>query len=167
MAQAISATFDLKLKVDETVGLSLDQADDPTITHETSAVSGTLSAGSSVPATKAWSDERTLTGGSDTFDLKALSRGSILSDVDCDGLKVQAVKFRADPTNTSAITISDASSNGYNIFGDSNGQVTLSPGAVILQYTPDVLADVSSTAKNVIVQSGDLDAKYQVVLVAG
>lgn len=163
---SVSAKYNLKLHVDEVLALGLDNVANPTAVHETTDESGTLNAGSTPPATKAWSDERQLAGGTDTFDLTALANGN-LANVDFTGLKVQLVKIVADPTNTDDIVVADGASNGYHLFGDASGQITLGPGGAALLFFQDSLPDVSGTAKNVTVTSADADAIYDIILVAG
>lgn len=162
---SVTANFALVCTVEEVVDLGMDIPADPTITHAISGTSGVLDASSAVPATKAWTDERTLAAGADTIDLTALEGGD-LPDISFSGLKVQLVKIKADATNTAAVSFATGASNGYAIFGTS-GVVALSAGACCLFYMADKLGDVGSGAKTVDVTSADADAKYQIELVAG
>jgi len=119
-----------------------------------------------VPATKAWSDQRSLSSGTDSLDLTALVHTN-LNNVDFTGLKVQLLKLKAAAANTAAIVFADASSNGYSLFGDASGQITLPAKAQALFYFGDTLADVSSTVKALTITSTDLDATYDILIVAG
>lgn len=89
------------------------------------------------------------------------------STVDFTGLKVQLAQIRAAAANTDVIVFKPASSNGYHLFGDNNGQITLNPGQAMLLTGYDALADVSSTAKALYMSSPDVDAQYDIILVAG
>lgn len=166
MADSVSARYDLKLIAAETVDLALDQAANPTTDHKIDGVSGTLDANSTVPATKTWSDDVTLTAGAKTHDLGALDRTS-LGEVNFTGLKVQLLKILAADTNTETVTFADGAANPYFLFGDVNGQITLDAGMACLFYYNDKLPNVSVTASEVDVSSSDADAKYKIIMVAG
>ena len=163
---SVSAKYDFRLEVSEDPDLALDLVADPSLTHRISGLSGTLNATSTVPATKAWSDSVGLVAGTATIDMTALARG-LLSNATLTGLKVQLAIFRSRATNTAGIVITDGAVNGYLLFGDVSGQVTLLPGAIHYQYQPDVLADVDATHKTIDVTSGDVDAIFDAILVAG
>lgn len=150
----------------ETLDLLSDNFSDPDVGHTISGGARTIDAGSTVPATKAFSDEITLVAGAATIDLTAMVR-TPLANVDFTGLKVQLVKFKAATANAAAVVIKPGASNAYNLFGDSDGQITLPASAESEQYWADQLADVSSTVKNVDLSSSDTDAIIEVVLVAG
>lgn len=171
MAAAVEARYHPRLEVRETLGLSLDSAADPDIIHETTPGEGTLTASSTVPATKAWSDQGQLTAGTVTLDLTSLSNGSTLAATNMTGLKVQLVKITNAPAtgtaNTSTLTIADGASNGYTLFGDASGQVTLPVGGWVLLGGNEGLPDVASNAKNITLTSSDTDADYQILIVAG
>lgn len=161
----ITAHYSLTLTVKEDAGLSMDEVTDPTITHKISDPSGTLRATSQVPATKVWSDSRTLTAGADALDLTNLARGNLVAAT-FSGLKVQAVKIKAAAANTGDLVFQAAGANGYSLFG-SGGVCVVPPGGQVLHYTPDNLGDVGSGAKAVAVTSADADAVYEIILVAG
>lgn len=166
---AVTVNFIQELKAEESISLGLDLVSNPTVTHQigdNGRTSGTLTASTVVPATKAWSDTRTLSAGADALDLTALVFGN-LANVTFSGLKVQNIKIKAAATNTSPIVVKPAASNGYNLFGDADGQVTLGAGAEVQVYNPDTLADVGGSAKAVDVTSADVDAIYSIILVAG
>ena len=165
MAAAVSAAYALALKVAETLGLALDHATDVDAEHDF-AISGTLNGTSTPPATKAFSDEGQLSGGTKTIDLTALV-GALAASVDFTGLKVQLVKIRADSANTSTITVKDGATNGYNLFGDASGQITLGAKDAALLFFNDSLPDVAAGAKDIDITSSDVDAKYDIIIVAG
>lgn len=166
MAASVTAKYDLKLNVYETLGLSQDLASDPAFTHAITGLSGVLDATTGVPATKVWSDTRTLSGGTETLDLTALTR-SPAATVDMTGLKVQLVLIKADATNTQVLTIAGAAATPYELFGDSSGQTSIPAGGATLIYGKDGLADVSATVKSVTISSTHLTASYSIIIVAG
>jgi hypothetical protein len=69
--------------------------------------------------------------------------------------------------NTANLVVADNATNGYLIFGSSTGELSLPPGASIVLFFKNGLADVSATVKQIAVTSTDTDAKYQIILVAG
>lgn len=168
MADTVSAKFYLLLQATVGVDLSQDNSTDPDIVEEFGQTqANTLDANTTPAVTKSWSDQVSLTAGTVTLDLTALSRGTNMSTVNMNGLKVQLVKIKAKSTNTQTITIADAASNGYNLFGDASGQVTLDASGEIMQYTPELLANISSTAKDITITSNDVDAIFDIQIVAG
>ena len=165
---AVTATLSMGLIARDTLAAALDLASNPVITHElTVADRSTLNASSTPAVTAAWSDTVALSGGSATIDLSSLSLGATLTALDLTGLKVQGFVFQSKAANTDTVTIVDGASNGYNLFGDSSGQVTLSPGGAVSFYAPEDLPDVGSGAKTIDLSSSDLDAQVDVILIAG
>ena len=162
----VSAAYDLKLKVTETPALGLDFATDKDLLHHFDSAA-TLSASSTVPATKVGALAVSLSGGAATLDLTSITHGSELNAVTFSGLKVQLLKVRARSTNTDTVTIVDGASNGYNIFGDASGQITLSAGMEALFFYNEALADVSGSAKTIDFSSSDADAIVDIIIVAG
>ena len=163
---AVSVQYNGLLNVQETIALSEDLVGtDPTVVEEIDTY-GTLTASTTVPVTKAWGDERTLSSGTDTFDLTALVNAAH-DNIDMTGLKVQFIKVLALSTNTEAITVEPGDADPYEIFGSAAGKVDLVAGAWTLCYFADGNEDVASDAKNIKVTSSDVDAKYQVQIVAG
>lgn len=164
---SVSAYVNLEVYADEDPDLGFDHVTDPTIRHRLAALAAvTLNASSTPPATKTYSDEIQLAAGAATLDLQALDRGD-LTDADFTGLKVQVAIFYAHSTNTDTVTIADGAANGYEIFGDANGQVTLNPGDIIVQYCTDTLDDVAAADSEIDLSSADGDAKVDVLLIAG
>ena len=165
----VTARFNMWLQVFETGALGEDlvteRPDEHRITN--ALMQGVLAAGTTVPATKVWSDRRTLSGGNDTLDLTALVRANLTTH-DFTGLKLQAFAIFAAVANTAAIIITpNTATNGYNLFGNTAGRVDLLGGQAVMQSGNDKLADVSSSVKEILVGSTDLDAIYEIVLVAG
>lgn len=164
---AVTATYDFKLSVSDAIALGLDLVADQTFTHVIDGDSGSLT-GSSTPAvSKAWSDEVQLTAGALSLDLTSLSRGSVLSSLDLTGLKLQLIKIKAAIANTDTVTIADGASNGYSIFGDTSGSITLGSGDVAMFLFAETLPDVSATVKTIDISSSDTDAVLEIILVAG
>lgn len=166
MAASVTAKYDLKLNVYETLGLSQDLASDPAFTHAITGLSGVIDSTTAVPATKVWSDTRTLSGGTETLDLTALAR-SPAATVDMTGLKVQLVLIKADAANTQVLTVAGAAATPYELFGDASGQASIPAGGAVLVYGKDGLADVSATVKSVTVSSAMAAAIYSIIIVAG
>lgn len=104
--------------------------------------------------------------GSRTIDLSSLTdlAGSAL---DLTGLKVQLILISSNSANTAGIAFTDGATNGYNIWGDSSGSVTVQKGGVQYFYGADNLDDVGSSDKTIDVTSTDVDATYQIMIVAG
>lgn len=163
---SVRARFNLVLVAEETIELSEDLNEDPTVIHQISGGFGTFSATSATPVTKAWSDTRSLAAGTNSIDLTALVNAA-RNDIDFTVLKVQAVKIVAATNNTANVLFSPAGSNGYNLFGSSDGKISLAAGCQALFIFPEGLADVSATVKAITVTSSDVDAAYSILLVAG
>ncbi len=160
-----SAPYDFRCEATETIELSGDNFDDPTIKHDF-AVSGTLNASSTPPATKSWSDQRTLSGGTDTLDLEALVQAG-LSNINMTGLKVQLIKIFAASANTAVLVVKDGTTNGYNIFGDASGQVSIPAGGTVMLFGNDGLQDIAASDSEIDITSTDADAIYDILIVAG
>jgi hypothetical protein len=126
-----------------------------------------MNAASTVPATKVASDSIALTAGTLTLDLTALV-GAAGAAVTFTGLKVQLAKFKNPSTNTGTLVITVGAANGYNIFGDAAGSVTLGIGAEVLMMCPDTLDAVGVADLGIdITSAADADATLQYILVAG
>jgi hypothetical protein len=165
----VSAVYNLGLEVSETYATSLDLATPATqaVAHAISGSTGTMNAASTVPATKVASDSIALTGGALTLDLTALV-GAAGAAVTFLGLKVQLAKFKNPSTNTGTLVITAGAANGYNIFGDADGSVTLGIGAEVLMMCPDTLDAVAGADLGIdITSAADADATLQYLLVAG
>lgn len=157
---------DLKLKVTVTKDLGIDGTTNPTIAEETAtSAKADYSPTSPVPMTKSWIDTRSFTT-SETLDLTALPQANFTADVDFTGLKVQAIKIVAASANTNPITFKDGATNGYNIFGDASGQITLLAGGKCLMVFNDNLDDVAAADLAIDVSATGTQA-YDIQMVAG
>ena len=150
------------LEAVETVPGPLDLAANPSTRHRITGCHGEFDGDSTVPATKVWSDDRTLSAGADALDLTSLARGGDLAAVDATGLKLQGVKVACPATNTADVLLTTGAANGYTV-----GTVRVTPGGHHLAWFADGLADVAADAKTIDVTSGDDDAAYKVLLVFG
>ena len=163
---AVSAAYDLKLAVTETPSFGLDYATDRDLLHRFVST-GTLTGSTTVPVTKVAALAVQLSSGAATIDLTSVTHGSELNAVDMSGLKVQLMKVRARSTNSSTVIIVDGATNGYLIFGDSSGQITLSAGMEALFFFNESLADVSASVKTIDISGSDQDAYIDFIIVAG
>lgn len=170
MAAAITAHYDVKLDVEETLALSQDlSAAETTFTHKvTETTRGTLNATLTPAVTKVWSDKVNLAAGAATLDLTSLT-GPAGTTVDFTGLKVQLVKLACPAGNTVGITVDRGASNAYNLFGADNAsaeQVEILPGCSMVIFNNDKTEDVSATIKNVQL-AGTGTESIEIILVAG
>jgi hypothetical protein len=169
---SVTAIYDLKLLVEEVLSVSQDLADDPQLDHEPStAIAGILTASTKTPASKVWSDTRSLVAGADTFDLTSLT-GPNGTSIDFTGLKVCLIFIAADKDNTEPIKFDVGAANGYNLFGAATSEISLDAntgdyGAGVLMFCPETLPDVAAGAKNIDVTSAEADGSYSIILVAG
>ena len=165
---SVSALYVMKLIATETPDLGLDNADNVPFDHDIGVVNGTLIASSTVPATKASSDDINLVAGAATIDLTSLP-GPLSTTVTFDGLKVQLVKIKCPTTNTGGVTFAVGAANGYNLFGADNAsaeRVEVMPGGSEMRQTPNNGEDVDATHKNIDVTGTGTEA-FQIELVAG
>lgn len=138
----------------------------------TEDTSHTLDSGSTPAITQVWSDSFTLSSGTATIDLTALSR-TAQSDLNLStgSLKIQAFILAVPSTNTGSVTITDGATNGYNLFGDASGQITIGASGqagLAMFYLPEQLPEVANgSADTIDFSSGDADATVEIVLVAG
>lgn len=162
----VKVEYDFKLKVTETLDVGVDGVTNLDHTLQIAGSSGSLSPTSTVPATKAWKDQGALTAGAATIDLTALARDN-LPTIDMTGLKVQLVHIVNASTNSAALTVVDGASNGYNLFGDASGQVTIPVGGQLLWFGNENLDAVATADAEIDLSSSDTDATYDILIVAG
>lgn len=166
MAESVTAHYELKLIAEHTVALGLDDASDPTTTHDIGDVKGTLTSTSTVAVTKPWSDTGTLTAGAATVDLTALDYVN-LPTADWTGLKVKAIKISCPSTNSAGVGVAPGAANPYDIWGRAATDIFILPGQAYLAYFADENEDIDATHKTIDLSSADLDATYSIMMVAG
>lgn len=150
---AVSATYALTMTVRETLTLGVDGASNPVVTHDGLNLSGTLNAGTTVPATQHAQDTMALSGGAATIDLTSLT-GTGGGTISGNGLKVQLVRFR-NRSSTNAMTFAKGASNGYSLW--TNWTITLSPGCAVLFFLNDKPEDIDATHKTIDVSGTGTD----------
>lgn len=158
--------YDFKLTVSELFEKGLTLCPDVAQTHEITGTSGSLSPTSSPAITKVHSGVHTLTAGAETIDLTSLA-GPHASTITFLALKVRLIKIKAASTNTHAIVFVDGASNGYNIWGDASGSLTVPPDGVAMLYFANGLDAVASGDRTIDVSSTHQTATYSIILAAG
>lgn len=168
-----TAEFYGKLLVTETVDVGIDGVTNQDHVHEVSELSGSLKPASTTPATKVWKDQGSLTASAATIDLTALVRDNLPNiNLSTDSLKVQAFIFKNNSTS-GTLTIKDGVTNGYELFGDASGQVTLPASTAtnksfVMIFAPEGLDDVAAADATVdLTSTGDATLSYDVIIVAG
>lgn len=111
------------------------------VAHDQYKTSATLSSSTTPAITEVVSVLVTLSGGAATVDFTSLTKAGGGS-LDTTGLKLQAAYFEVP--GSSSMTISDGATNGYNIFGDASGQVTIPGTGSLGFYFPEGLDDVAT-----------------------
>lgn len=161
----VSAAYSSTISVTET--FSAANTVDNSILVNGISESGTLTASTTVPATKQTQYTLTMSGGTGTIDLTALPGLNVNETVDCTGLKVQLLKLKVPITNANAVTVAKGGSNGYGLStAGTTWSVPLSPGQSMLFYLADLSPDVGSGAKNLDV-TGTGTQTLEVGIVAG
>lgn len=165
---SVSVTSTQKLKVVETVTTSDPVVGDGSFTHQqANEADVTLNATSTPKAEDVYSGQVQLSSGTATVDLTSLTNSTGGTAKDFTGKKVQVFKLHAASDNTAGVVVAPAVSNGYNLFGDSDGQVTLGANEYLSRFCNDQLAAVGASAKDLTLTSSDVDAKLNILLVAG
>ena len=166
---SIAVALGMQLTVTETLDsvtnpFASSTSRDKEIVHNGLNTSVTLpSTSPAVPATQVAFGQLALSSGAGAIDLRTLT-GTNGKAIDGNGLKVQAVIFRNKSTNTNPITLSEGTSNGYELLG--NGfTLKLTPGQVAQFYLRDAAPDVGASAKTIdIAGTGSEVLEYLVVL---
>ena len=142
----VSVAYASNITITET--FSVANAADNTILVNTYNQTGTLTASSTVPATKQATFPLTMSGGTGSVDLTALPGLNANETVDGTGLKAQLLLLLNPSTNANSITVAKGASNGYgwNTAGTS-WTVSLSPGQWAMFGGNDVGPDVASGAR--------------------
>lgn len=168
MAASVSARYALELEVTEVLALGLDNVTDPSFVHSLGSPNGTLSATSTPPVSKVFSDTLALVAGTKTLDLTSLA-GPAGTTVDFTGLKVQQIALRCPTSNTLPILVQKGDANAYNMLGADNASaetIEVLPGDDILINRRDTLEDVDGTHSDVKF-TGNGTEGISVILVAG
>lgn len=162
--------FDFKLKVTETIALGIDSLTDQTYYPQiaTDNSSGTKSPTTAVPCTQQWQDTFSLSAGAATVNLASLSNGNLTAK-DFTGLKVQFIKIYNRSTNTAAVTVVDGAANGYNIWGDASGSITILVGMMVVfgAVATEGLDDIAAADRTIDFSSSDVDATVDIQIIAG
>ncbi|NIO43782.1 MAG: hypothetical protein GTO41_28670 [Burkholderiales bacterium] len=168
MADQQSSEYDFKLVVTETKDVGLDKAANPPLVHTLGRHAGTLTASTSIPVKKTYSDTIPLVAGSASIDLTNLP-GPLSTTITFSGLKVQQLKIVCPDTNSGGITFDVAIANGYNLFGADNASdesVEVMPGALIQMQHNNNIEDVDATHKAITVTGTGTDT-FDIILTAG
>ena len=135
--------------------------------------SGSLSATTAPPVSGVWGDDITIGGGgTGTLDLSALTgatiaTGAAMPDADFTGKKLQIIAIECPVTNTAAVSFDVGAAQGYEFMGSATDFVTIGPGCSFMMSFNDNLADISASLKSIDVTSTDIDAWFNITLVAG
>jgi hypothetical protein len=113
------------------------------VTHTEYNETATLNSGSTPPATQVAEFLLTLSSGSATIDLRALT-GTNGASVDGNGLKPQIIRIKNLGANT--MTFKSGASNGHNAFTATTGHI-VQPGGHIQIFTNDNTDDIDGTHK--------------------
>lgn len=172
MPNTVTANLETKLTVSETIDLTLNNVTaNPQISHVITGAAVTLDADSTPAATKVSSGTKTLSSGNATIDLTAAPGPTVngtAANLDMTGLKVNAVKFVANANNTDDITIEGHATNGYDLWGsEADGVIALGPGDAVVLLSRNSNPDVGASAKIIDLNSADLDAVLDFIIVAG
>lgn len=163
---SVSTTVQMKLTTVETPASNVPAMNtQSSLTHNGFDVSKTLNATSTPPATQCAYQEKVLTAGAATLDLRTLTGSNSLA-VDLNGLKPVAILVKAPATNTNPITLGVGASNGYDGLG-SAFEVTLKPGMSVQLDLHNQGTAVSGTNKTLDLTGTGSTDKLQFGVVAG
>lgn len=152
---SVSLSASLSLLVTETLESNVAFASaDKALIHSLSdllaGITGytSLSATTSPVASKVAAYEITLSSGAATIDLTALPQaGGGTQSVN--GLLARYIVLVNPVSNANNITIADGATNGYQLFGDASGQITLKPGQFIILYCAGNAQTVGGSNKTI------------------
>lgn len=152
MAGSVKVEWKQTYEATETLALGLDNVPGETaFPHSLGSPGGTLSATSTPPATKTFSDNVALVAGTKTLDLQALA-GPAGTTVNFTGLKVQLIALRCPEGNTLPVLVQKGDANAYNLLGADNASAEtfeVMPGDDILIKRHDTLEDVDATHSDI------------------
>lgn len=140
---SISANYNLSLSVVSTDAGDFVLPSNNSVSFAAPTTAGTLTASTTVPATKFSADSLPLVSGAKTIDFAALPGRSSEEVIVGTGLKCQIAYFGNPSTNLSAITITEGVANGLALMG-ATFKVTLLPGQAVLFFGNDAAPDIAS-----------------------
>jgi len=126
----------------------------------------TLNSTSTAPATKAYSDRLSLVAGSKDIDLTTLTDAANEA-LTLTGLKVQALAIKAAAANTAKIAIAQGATNPYSLIAATAGKVEVGAGCSLFLTFNETAPDVGASAKVLTLTSTDVDAIFDIVIIAG
>jgi len=165
---SVSVRYQNILDVTETITTSYDLAGDAVVSpvHKIDAPGGTRNAGSTPAAVDGWSDRRALVVGADQIDLAALVGAAGLAKSALT-YKLQNIRIRPLTSNSNPITFAPAAVEGYHLFGDADGQLTLYPGMDVNIDCNGKLAAIVNDTNDKIDVTGTGTEGYDIILVWG
>jgi hypothetical protein len=168
---SVAAKLQMGMQTVETIATSQDFGESTIdYTHNlnsTAQTSSTLTAATTPPATKAYSDRITLAAGTHTLDLTSMV-GPFGAAVTFNTLKIQQLYIKAASTNTAVIVVSQNVATPYFLLGVTGDTLSLHAGTeVMFKFGAGVLAAAGAGAKWVDFDSTDLDAIFDIHIVAG
>lgn len=138
---AVALTYVSTVSVEETSAETFVSSSNNSITYSGLSASQSLTGASGVPVTKQAAFEVTMSSGTATINLAALT-GALGATVDGTGLKVQVIKLKNKATNANAIRVVEGASNGYAFGGTFD--ITLPVGAEATMFFNEAAADIAS-----------------------
>lgn len=165
---SVTVTYAATMTVAEIIGNNTGSAADAsrTVTHSNYNQSATLNSSSTPPVTKCAHFLLTLSSGTATIDLTALT-GTNGASTDGSGLKVQIVRIKNLGANI--MTFYEGASNGHNMFsidsGSGVGGQVVHPGGHIMLYSKDNGDDISGSTKTWdVAGTGSQTAEVSIVM---
>lgn len=165
---SVSVKYQNILEITETITTSYDLAGNAVVSpvHKIDAAGGTRNAGTTPAAVDGWSDRRALVAGADSIDLAALTGAAGLAK-SAVGYKLQNIRIRPLDANSNPITFAKAAVEGYSLFGDADGELTLYPGMDVNIDCNGKLAEIVNNTNDKIDVSGTGTEGYDIILVWG
>lgn len=156
---SVSVRYNFGLLTTETLASGIVGASNPKVVFDAYEESGTLTASTSVPATKCCYMLGTLSSGALTINLAALTGAN--GTVDFTGLRVQILRIKNLGAN--AMTFAEGASNGIAL---SCFPLVVAAGAIAQIYLADASPDVASGDRTIDV-SGTAAQTFELSIVAG
>lgn len=156
--------FDITAKHTITSGIGSSAAD-ASIEHKMN-LNQTVPSGTGLPATVVGSFSVTQASSTAFIDMTAIAIGNGAT-ADCTGLKLQCLAIK-NPTGNGTITLSyttATASSAYNFAGTSFS-ANVPAGGSFVWFAPEAAADVSTSAKNIVV-AGTGSQSFHAMVIAG